>query len=206
MRIGIMTMKPMKKHKGQFIGTQFIVLGVPLIPLRSVFFTGEFSDKGIPIGFYWKQVLKIYMIFICLIGVFVVIGFSHEKYLISSKITAQWLIALCIILGLYFAFLFGRMNEEEKELRDLYGQAMDLNALPEYMSRSRARAVQKALISKFEEMFSENWEQVLDQKKYNKEHIPFLFTILGYQKRIYNEARYQNLYLHIHEEYKRFSI
>ncbi|MBO6515009.1 MAG: hypothetical protein JJ975_00480 [Bacteroidia bacterium] len=194
----------MKKHKGQFIGTQFIILVIPLIPIQSHFFIGEYG-RSIEIGWYWRQIVKAYMVFISLLGGIAVIGMSAapgNNNIIENKTLAFGLVVACIAALIYFGFFIGRMNEEEKELRDLYGDAVGMNALPEYLNQKAAKELLRSLSLDFMTKTKSDWGQLVKEGSYTSEQVPMLFALTGYQLKIESSPMMELKHQKLLEEYK----
>ncbi|TAE89572.1 MAG: hypothetical protein EAY81_02095 [Bacteroidetes bacterium] len=76
------------------------------------------------------------------------------------------------------------MSDEEKMLRKLYGKATRFNALPTYFTKKAATDMLISYKNNFEISYQMNWEEALKKVEIDKQHIPMLFVILGYSKRI----------------------
>lgn len=204
MLFGLVTIKPMKKYKGQFIGTRFVVIGIPIVPIQSYFFMSDF--QGVDIGFYWPQVAKAYVLFISIIAT-ILLGFHIKEpdYMFGYGFplaTAWLLFLLCIAAFIYFAFFIGKMTEEEKALRELYGQAVGMNALPQYLDNDTARRLCYGFEADFKHRYNADWQAVLQNRSYQPQQLPKLFAILGYKCRLTADAQVHAWYGQIYAEYK----
>ena len=209
MIIGVTTIKPMKTYKEQFIATQFIILGIPLIPLQSYFFLDDVSGRGIKIGWYGPQILKTYCVFVGLIGLLIFgLDIWHPSMFRSISTTSAWMgfLAFGAMIG-YFGFFFNKMDDQEKELRELYGHVVGINALPEYLSDEVANDMLKDFKRNFKKDFEATWDEVLKEKEVEPAQVPQLFAILGYSKRLgNNQALVNQYYDSIHKMYKTMLI
>lgn len=198
MHLGIVTIKPMKKFENQFIGTRFVVIGIPIFPIQSYFFATEIVSCSI--GFYWKQIFKTYLVFIGLLGTILCWAKVSEPtyFFYETPVLVGWIgLLLCIGFSIYGLFIIGKMSDEEKMLRKLYGKATRFNALPEYFTKKAATEMLISHKSNFEITYQMSWEEALKKVEIDKQHIPLLFVILGYSKRISDDdtinARYNKV-------------
>lgn len=200
----IKTMKPIKEYDGQFIGTQFFFFFFLMIPLQSYFFV-DGSNK-IAIGWYKQHIIKVYAFFISFFGALFCLLKIGEPRLIASNIPLAyvWVGLFVFLLTLvYFIFFVGKVTEEEKALRDLYGNAIGINALPSYLSKGGIYEVLNKMNSQFEYSFNRKWEVALEQGDIREEEIPLLFAILGYERRVKGNPSIEAWYEKIYETYKK---
>lgn len=196
--IGTVLFKPMKKLDGQYIGTKFFVLLVPLFPIESYFITGY--DSGVELGLYWKHVLKSYIMFYGTIAVlFFFLQITLETPLAES-IPSNYngigflLSSVVFIYGMTF---LSKMSEEEKAMRNLYQQTSGINAIPEYFDKESAKIVLRQFEHQFKFQERITWQEALKDENLNPNHIARLFNILGYYRRIHPKSAYEQDYLDI---------
>ena len=101
-----------------------------------------------------------------------------------------------------FGFKFGKTNEKEEELRELFGKAMGINVLPEYINYKASVDLQKGFVQSFESKFKAKWRDVLLEGNYKKEQIPLLFTIVAHQNNRMKTKQTQEWYDKLLLEYK----
>ncbi|MGH1338251.1 MAG: hypothetical protein ACRBFS_19160 [Aureispira sp.] len=200
-------MKPIKEYDGQFIGTQFFFFFFLLFPLQSYFFV-DGSNK-IAIGWYKPHLVKIYVVFISAFSALFCLLKIGEPRLIASNIPVAyaWIgLPILLLTLIYAVFFLGKVTEEEKALRDLYGNAIGINALPKYLSKGGIYEVLNKMNSQFEYRFNRTWEIALEQGDIREEEIPLLFAILGYERRVKGNPSIEAWYEKIYQIYKKAPV
>lgn len=139
MKIGIREIFSTERTKDQFITTEFLFIGLPILPIRSYFVFNKTIETGsaqIPLN--RKNILKNYFsVYLSVLAFFLLIFnfFLNENLILSSHINPYYyeleksglplnliekLITLCVtLLSLYFIFYFGKIAQDEKEERFL---------------------------------------------------------------------------------------
>ncbi|UPQ79471.1 hypothetical protein M0M57_01215 [Flavobacterium azooxidireducens] len=181
--IGIKTVKPYKQVDHQFIGTQFLIVVFPLIPINSYFIIDDLVERSFEIGINWKHLVKIYsgILTFIIIVLMILPEFLHWSISIKTLIIVT---SLSLTLGLIFNF--DRMDQDEKEKRLFFGKVVGINALPSYMSMSAALLLRNKFTIALKNQIntSENWKEILDKKLYSDQDIPLIYIIAEYQYRI----------------------
>lgn len=199
MVIGTVTIGKMKTAEGEFIGTQFFMLGLPLIPLSSMYVTNTDGrqQQGVQLGLYGPSVLKGYAEYWLLaIGVF--------SFILKSSILP---FLPFIILGAsgYFFFLFGRSTPDESALRVMLKKTTGLSALPEWLGREVQSSIQKDLISRLKLGLNSptlDWKTLAREDAIAPQVVPILFSIAAYEKAINDSPENETLYEKLTALYK----
>ncbi|MEM9864188.1 MAG: hypothetical protein AAF938_21495 [Myxococcota bacterium] len=130
MRIGTMFLGRVEPAGGHCIETKFFVLGVPLIPLSSVYMVDESGRQGIElptvhgtsaVAGLVRTLLGVGML---IAGVFYFLG--KEPMLLGLAIG-------CTLAWLWFMFAFGRLSDEEKAQRTVLIALTGIGAPPELL-------------------------------------------------------------------------
>ena len=183
MILGVVTIKPYKKLKNQFIGTQFFVLGIPLFPLNSYFFIDNNSMQSIEIGIHNGHIIKIYssiLVFILSVLLFIPQFIEIEpifKFLILS-------IMMGLLVGLFIKY--DADSEEEKDLRLKIGQIVGINLLPKEMDIRTSISLKNQFIKTLQIKCNtiKYFNEILDTELYTKNDLALIFIILLYEYRI----------------------
>lgn len=187
MIIGVKKFGKINLLDGQYIKTIFIIVGIPLIPVNSIFYINEIHQ--IDIGNNFKSILKTYCSWIFLLFTIVfIIGANFSNVFPLSSLLSILIGIISGVISFYFFFIFGKESpENENELRRLYQKAIGMNALPEYFSAKEAENFQKELIITLKDKFLlKDWKGAIRNNEYTSEQIPLLFAISGFQNRINN--------------------
>ncbi len=194
----------MKKYRGQFIGTRFVIIGIPLIPLQSYFFIGEY--QSIEISLFGKQVARGYMFFISIIALILsFFNLKNPEFMLGRDVptaVSGLLFLLCLAAFVYFGFLIGKMTDEEKELRELYGLASEINALPQYLGPIAANKIAQSLETRLQAQYNIDWRTVLQSGTYDSELVPLLFTLVGYKNYLSPDPTLLAAFNKLRAEYK----
>lgn len=78
MIIGHYVIRTYRKFKNQGLGTRFVIVGIPLIPVQS-FYMFKDSGKVMEVDLYWKQAVKVYFI---MISVFYLLSDTSQEAVI----------------------------------------------------------------------------------------------------------------------------
>lgn len=191
MQIGTIVIGKIQKHKNQFIGTKFVIVGIPLFPTKSIFFIND--EQGIEMNsLHGKSVLKGYASFYCLIlGVlgFFIGGFFGIPLLAAS---------------IYFFWFFEKPTEEEKKERDLFEKSTGVNALPEFLDAGSARTLRNGIVQKFRAyeptLTTEEMVKGLESGQYEEQYLSLLYPFIAYHNRV-EGGRYSNLVAKLKHEY-----
>lgn len=137
MKIGIREIFSTERTKKQFVTTQFLFIGLPIIPIKSYFVFNKIIEIGsFPIPLNRKNIIKNYLsVYLSVLGFMMLIFnfFLNDNFLFSSHlnpfyyelndlgipldITEKFITLLVVILSLYFIFYFGKISTEDKEER-----------------------------------------------------------------------------------------
>ncbi len=199
MIIGLATIKPYKKVNEQFIGTQFVILGIPLIPIQSFFFVDGFGNRGLEMGMFTNHVIKIYAGVVAFIGsILLAIPDVTDLDLALRLLLIVLLVGGAILLMLKF----DRMDDAEKEMRTLIGDIVGINALPEYLEYDALITVRNKFIITLQGMLGtkEYWADIVKAGSFDDKVVPLMFVIAKYENQI--KPNIQNRKL-MEELYKR---
>ncbi len=134
-RIGTMFMGEVDSVGPQSIQTKFFVLGIPLMPLGSFYFTGP--GRGIEIPIHGKSVLAGYTRLVLGLGA---LGLIIRLFVISSwhRDASDWAAtAVAVVLAIASLFVLGNLGREEKARRTVLlartGLAADPGVLPTHV-------------------------------------------------------------------------
>lgn len=184
MIIGHYVIRTYRKFKNQGLGTRFVIVGIPLIPVQSFYI---FKDTGrtMEVDLYWKQAVKVYFIMISIFYLFI-------KYLKGSdydEMPFEKLLLVVLAINLLVYFLFDPYTRKDRQIRELLSRSVYINALPKFLGQTAAYNVQSGFIRSFREHFGANWKDMMKSGTYTDQHIPLLFPILLYDLYLYeNEA------------------
>ncbi|WP_291117542.1 hypothetical protein [Flavobacterium sp. UBA6135] len=204
MIIGLRKFGKTKELDGQFIKTIFIIIGIPLIPVHSVFYINELNQ--IDIGINLKSMFKTYFSWLSLLValIFIFGAFFSNIFPLSSLISILIGVTLAIISFYFFYYFEKNSSENENELRKLYQNAIGMNALPEYFSPKEAENFQKELLMTLKDKFQlKDWKGAIRNNEYNIQQLPLLFVISGFENRINNSKINQDLYIKLLTEYNK---
>ena len=205
MIIGLTFAGKMKTLDDQCIETQFLTVGIPLIPIKSMFVIkpGYKTREGFTIGLHGKSVLKGYMSFLCLaVGIFLLIGgnaiFDNQGFSLLGL----------LVLGaaVYFFFIYGKSTENENADRLLFQKAVGINALPEYLDKPTAANLRDRLLVGIKSTVSNpdmKWIDLVESKNYDEKLLPALFAAMGYHSRVEEKERFYSLFERLKAEYRK---
>ena len=194
----------MKEYDGEFIDTESFALFFLLIPFQRNFFVNG-SDK-ITIGCYKPHLGKRWIVVISALGALFCLLKIGSPAIVASDIPVAyaWIgLPILLFILIFFVVFIVKVTEEEKALRDLYGNAIGINALPKYLSKGGTYEVLNKMNSQFEYRFNRKWEVALEQGDIREEEIPLLFAILGYERRVKGNPSIEAWYEKIYETYKK---
>lgn len=200
MKIGLITTGRIKVFDNQWVETRFWALGVPLIPIKSVFVIQGDKKKYLDIGINFQSVLKSCGSYWALIiGVVMLVV---EESMLGAK--GLPLGVVCFLGAGYVLFFLGKVSRQEKVDRTLFYHAVKINALPRYLNRRTAKELRDRLIGVLQKLMnnhSVNWLELAKSGNYNPKVLPILFAIMGYQCRLENRREYQQLYRQLRMHY-----
>ena len=188
MIIGTIFTGKMKTLNEQCIETKFFAVGIPLIPLKSIFVTDSKSNSrsGIEIGMNGESIFKGYASYISLaVGTFGVLSSNSEN---PNK---AYMGLLLLLISLYFFLGFGSSNEEENKVRVLYEKAIGVSILPRYFDAENLNPFLAKLISQTNNIVGSDWLDVIEKKRYNEQQLPVLFALMGFLS--YKEKTTKNI-------------
>ena len=148
-RIGTMFMGEVDAVGPHSIKTKFFVLGVPLIPLGSTFFTGPSS--GVPIPIHGKSVVAGYLrlglgLATLISGVFAFMTPSYRRGVGDFVTPALW------FMGFIASFMIlGRLSNAEKERRRILRARTGLAANPAILPPELRHQLETELRTRLEE-------------------------------------------------------
>lgn len=199
MIIGISTIKPYKKLNDQYIGTQFFIFGIPLVPINSYFIIDSLVERGFEIGIYWKHLVKIYSGIISFIIFFAMIIPSLIDW---STFTKTLIILLSFSVTLFLIFKFDRMDKNEKEKRLFFEKYVKINALPNYMDNKAAIMLRNKFIIQLKNEIgtNEHWEEIISKKLYLEKNLPLMYIISEYQFKINPDSTNEKILLDLKQK------
>lgn len=206
MIIGLVFTGRMKTLGDQCIETQFIAIGLPLIPIKSMFVTkSEYKQRqGFEIGLNGPSVLKGYLSFLFLIGGLFLLFAGNA---IFENILFTLLGIVLFGASMYFFFIFGKSTDSENDLRLLFQKAVGINALPQYLDRLTAMSLRNKLIIGMKEVLNDknlDWLELVESRNYNENLLPSLFAAMGYHSRLEEKEKYYKLFDSLKDEYKSY--
>lgn len=137
-------------YNDQCIKTNFILLGVPLVPVASYYQLSP--EKGIRIPLNAKSILYSYgRIVIPIAGIVMLLAWVLSDTPISPAIPVSG--ALLLALGIYSWRTAGKPNEQQKKVRDALEQVIGYNMLPEHLPETLRMAIFQELVAKVAEQY-----------------------------------------------------
>jgi hypothetical protein len=116
----------------QRIATQFFILLIPLFPIQSYFI--DHKENKHPIGLNSKSLLKVYgttLSFIACAFLFY-LSFSARPGGDWKDDVTIFSAIIALVVGVYFAFGYGKSTKEDFNQRTLLNLSLDINVLPEW--------------------------------------------------------------------------
>lgn len=196
MIVGHYVIRTYRKFKNQGIGTRFVIVGIPLVPIQS-FYIFKDTNRTIEIDLYWKQAVKVYFIMASIIYLLAKY-FTRDYY----DMAFEKLFSIVLIINLMVYFLFDSYTKKDRQIRELLSRSVYINALPKFLGSNVAFSVQKGFIENFKERFGINWKDLVKNKAYTDEHLPFLFPILVYDCYLYDNEATEKFFQDIFHRYK----
>lgn len=198
MIIGHYVIRTYRKFKNQGLGTRFVIVGIPLIPVQSFYI---FKDTGrtMEVDLYWKQAVKVYLIMISVFYLFI-------KYLKGSsynEMPFEKLFLVVLTINVLVYFLFDPYTRKDRQIRELLSRSVYINALPKFLGQTAAYNVQSGFIRTFRENFGgANWKDMMKSGAYTDQHIPFLFPIILYDLYLYENEVTKRYFDTVFKRYK----
>ncbi|MDM1552979.1 MULTISPECIES: hypothetical protein [Chryseobacterium] len=198
MIIGHYVIRTYRKFKNQGLGTRFVIVGIPLIPVQSFYI---FKDTGrtMEVDLYWKQAVKVYLIMISVFYLFI-------KYLKGSsynEMPFEKLFLVVLTINALVYFLFDPYTRKDRQIRELLSRSVYINALPKFLGQTAAYNVQSGFIRTFRENFGgANWKDMMKSGAYTDQHIPFLFPIILYDLYLYENEVTKRYFDTVFKRYK----
>lgn len=135
MIIGIREIFSSERTKKQFVTTQFLFIGLPIIPIKSYFvFNKNVGNGRLPIPLNRKNIIKNYLsVYLSVLGFMMLIFnfFLNDNLLFSSHInpfyyeinelgislgiTEKFITLMVVALSIYFILYFGKISKEDEE-------------------------------------------------------------------------------------------
>ena len=196
MQIGTIVIGRIQKHNNQFIGTKFVIVGIPLFPTKSIFFIND--EQGIEMNsLHGKSVLKGYASFYCLI-----LGFLG--FLFGGLPGIPFIAA-----SIYFFWFFEKPTDEEKKERNLFEKTTGVNALPSFLDAGAAQTLRNGIVQKIRiyepTLTAETIAQGIESGEYDEKHLALLFPFIAYHNRVVGGGKYDHLVEKIKREYIDYS-
>ncbi|NRR92395.1 hypothetical protein HSX10_12530 [Winogradskyella undariae] len=192
----------MKTYEKQYVTTRFIIIGLPLIPVESLFVVDDMSY--IELGLNIKSIFKTYLAWITFaIATILLVGSQFENVFPLSSGISFFIGLISLIISIYFFFVFQKTTEQENEVRDLFQKAIGMSLLPEYFNYDKSFDFQKKLIQTLKDKFGiNNWRNTIKNNDYNEAQLPLLFTICAFQHKMSKSKISQENYDKLLNEYK----
>ena len=196
MIIGTMFHGRMKSLNDQWIETKYLIIGIPLIPLSSMFVTKSEgnSRQGFEIGMHGQSVLKGYL---SILSAIAGVGLTF--------IGPQWAGIPLLAAAIYFYFFFGKSSEAENQERTLFQLATGINALPAYLNVETAITLRNRVILALKQQLNQpemDWLAYIESESYDETTLSLVFAAIGYQTRIEKgNARFNALYEKLKAEF-----
>lgn len=197
MIFGHYVIRTYRKFKNQGIGTRFVIVGIPLVPIQSYYIFKD-TNRSIEVDLYWKQAVKIYIIMASVFYLFIkyVTGQHYDEMSFENL----FLTVLGINILVYF--LFDPYTLKDRKIRELLSRSVYINALPEFLGETAAFDIQKGFISTFQSRFGISWKELLKNNTYQDEHLPYLFPIVVYELYLYKNDKTRKFFNEIFRRYK----
>lgn len=147
-RIGTMFMGEVDSVGSQSIQTKFFVLGVPLVPLGSFYFTSP--GRGIEIPIHGKSVIAGYLRLVLGLAA---VGLIIRLFVMSSwhRDASDWVVTFaCIALAVASLFVLGNLGREEKARRTVLLSRTGLAADPAVLPTHIRSEIERDLRSRME--------------------------------------------------------
>ncbi len=190
MLFGSVFLGKVKELDKQFIETKFVLIGVPLYPANSIFVTH--SDYNKRSGFdcipFKQSILAGYLrIFSFLIGLGLLFaGAISMSGLENEDSNDLYFVIIGIILLLLWAysfFIFGKPKDDEILRRKRLGNAIGVNALPEWLTNESVIKMIKDIEYKIFKITNDpKWKDSVENfHRIPKELVPILFAYYSYK-------------------------
>ena len=182
--------KPQRQGKvfsyaNQYVETSFFLF---LLPLKSHFVNLNTKETiEIPLN---KTSLKNYYIslFFVVFGIlffFLVMNlFDDINYDNGINRYLSYLPAIIsgslILSGFILGYKIGKSSKFETKKRTIFQMVVDINALPEWLSVEKARAI----YTKLKDKLPQNWIDRITNKELTPDQFPLYYTMLTYENRI----------------------
>lgn len=202
MIFGISKLGKMKTYNHQYITTRFVIVGLPLIPLGSLFCVNEMDY--IDLGLNKISIAKTYLAWFTLVlAIWLIVGSQHYSYYFLSEGMAIVLGLMSFVASMYFFFKFQKTKEEEKEMRDLFQKAIGVNLLPEYFQHSSLYSFQRQLMQTLKDKYHiTKWMDSVKNNEYSNAQLPLLFAISAFQNAFSKSKISEEIYSKLLMEYK----
>lgn len=197
MIFGHYVIRTYRKFKNQGIGTRFVIVGIPLVPVQSYYIFKD-TNQSIEVDLYWKQAVKVYVIMASVFYLFI----KYIKGPSYGEMSFQNLFLTVLAINLLVYFLFDMYTPKDRKIRELLSRSVYINALPKFLGETVAFDVQKGFISTFQSNFRVSWKELLKNNTFEDEHLPFLFPIIVYELYLYKNERTQKYFDKIFSRYK----
>jgi hypothetical protein len=158
MRIGTMFFGEVEQLLGESVQTKFFVLGVPLIPLGSFYFTGP--EQGFEIPLHGKSMLLGYVrigtwIGVLLCGLFAYLGRNHDS-------ADTWIAgSVLLVLAIVTTFVLGKLSAGERLRRLALKSTAGIGAPPEWLPVETRTKLAASLTAQWKADHTETWESAI---------------------------------------------
>jgi len=194
MIVGHFIIKRYRKFKDQGIGTRFIIVGIPLIPIQSFYYLD--SKRSIDIDLHWQHALKVYIIMFS--AFYLIYKFATRDYYDNISIP----VIFVVLLNILVYFFLDTYTPKERQIRELLSRAVFINALPKFLGEEVAYNFQKSFVATYQNNFGISWKESLKCNSYKEEHIPLLFTIMVYDMYLNDSSIAKNYFEKVFKEFK----
>lgn len=198
MIIGHCLIRTYRKFKNQGLGTRFVIVGIPLVPVQSYYILKD-TNQSIEVDLYWKQAVKVYTIMVSVFYLFIKYITGQQHY---DDISFQNLFLIVLAINVLVYFLFDVYTLKDRKIRKLLSRSVYINALPKFLGQTVAFDVQKGFISNFQSKFGISWKELVKNNTFEDKHLPYLFPIVLYELYLYKNKRTRKYFNKIFSRYK----
>jgi hypothetical protein len=168
MTIGVAFYGDVQTVDGQGISTQFFILGVPLVPLKSMFVIEDrgTEKRGFEIDIHGQSTLLGYArILTFILGfLFVLLGWLLPRECGGLLIPGIVFLAAWV----FVQFFTGKPSEQDAAKRRMIGKALGVNAFPEWLPREVVQGSITLLEEKYNSLYQSGLVQHANWKDFIK--------------------------------------
>nr|WP_319398844.1 hypothetical protein [uncultured Carboxylicivirga sp.] len=210
MRIGLSRLGKRKVYKNQWIATDFITIILPIIPIKTYFITknehkqiNKFAAK-----FDWISVIKGFFSFWFLFwGILFTLSPPYRylnHYFGYSEMHDSRIFGIGFLIISMVLFLLGRFSIKGRLERELLHNAIEINALPIWLTIDSIKDIIKKIDAKIyfaRKGVDYDLIETLKNRDYDKEMIPLLYAMLAYKRLIEKSEQIDYYYQEIRKQY-----